>query len=123
MEKHTYGREYYGFITNKMNKPLMFFLGHLFDRLPEPTKENTNWPLSHALIDIRDEFFRHDNKNPLRSKVLRAIFNIFIVKYDYDPYYHKRIDWVLSKLLPLLNANPDWLYQAKQLKSDQWWTP
>jgi len=118
--KHTFGRYWYKFITDKMNRPLVYFLEHLFDRMPEPTHENVKWPLCHALIDIRDEFFQHEH-NKIRGKVERAVFNIIIIKYQYDPYYHKRIDWILLKLMPLLNLNPDWLYQAKWLESDQWW--
>jgi len=118
--KHTFGRYWYKFITDKMNKPLVYFLEHLFDRLPEPTKENTKWPLCRALIDIRDEFFKHEH-NKIRAKVERAIFNIIIVKLNYDPYYHKRIAWVLRKLIEVLVPNPDYLYQANWLKSDQWW--
>lgn len=71
-------------------------LAKLVNALPEPTRENTHLPNTWQLIEMRDEFFRHEN-NPGREKALRAIWNGFIILYDYDQYYRDRINWVLEE--------------------------
>jgi len=118
-EKHTFGRHWYQYITEKVNNPLVFFMSSVFDKLPEPTRENTRWSNSHRLIEVRDGFFQHEN-NPKRFKALRAIFNYVIIKYDYDPYYHERLDWVIEKIITIVNAG-EWVSHAYRLKNDQWW--
>ena len=121
MNKHTYGRTWYGFITDRINAPAVELLTAI-GKLPEPTKDNTRWPLCWALIDIRDEFFRHET-NHMRSKVMRAAFNYLIAKCSYDPYYHKRIAKIIRMVIKTFSANPEWLRQADWLDngSDQWW--
>lgn len=97
----------------QIKAPLVSLLNLIADRLPEPTKENTIQPNSHILIKIRDEFFsrlliKH------RIKPLRAIFNLFIIVYEFDEPYRQLIDWVVSRLfasragwLPIERNKPD----------------
>jgi hypothetical protein len=139
MEKHTYGHDWYDYITENITNRMvriqrliskgktlwnlstialeLLRLYFSLKTVPKPTKDNTNWANTHYIISIRDEFMTHEN-NKGRRQILEMIFNLLIIKYDYDPYYRKRIDYVLDKL-----ATPpaNWVSKAYQLKSDQWW--
>ena len=136
MHKHTFGRDWYDFIQKEVTIPLATFFDsnglselrefitiiNAIKKLPEPTKENTNWPNTHILIEIRDEFFKHEGKNSKRTRILRVIFNFIIIKYEYDPYYRKRIDWVLDKLFKVFQSGL-WASHGWELDAgyDQWW--
>ena len=87
-------REY---VINHVKAPLMKILIAIAKRLPEPTKINTLSPNSHILIDVRDEFFKHEN-NPGRDGLFRAAFKILICEYEHDPYYRYRMDWMLEEM-------------------------
>lgn len=88
------------FIWSQVKPPLVKLLEFIADKVPAPTKENTRWRNTDNFIDIRDEFFRLEN-NPDREKQFRAIFNFFIIMYDFDPYYQQRIDWMLEKIFQM----------------------
>ena len=81
------------------------------NRIPEPTRANTYQENSHVLCDIRDEFFRHE-KNKGREYIFRAIFNFFIVMYDFDQYYRDRIDWMFEKII---EAREDKTWHARRI--------
>ena len=67
----------------------------LIRKYPEPTRENTRKPNTHAWIDIWDEFFKYED-NPGRNLLFRAIRKIFICEYEHDSYYSSRIDRMLE---------------------------
>lgn len=62
--------------------------------LPEPTKENTWHPNTHALIDLRDWLFERCSLNVFRMGFVRRIMNFVIVLYDFDPPWR----WILDSL-------------------------
>jgi len=65
--------------------------------VPEPTKENTKYPNTHILMDIRDKFFELEN-NPGRKALFEAAWKVLIAEYEHDPYYRFRLDWVLEEI-------------------------
>lgn len=65
---------------------------------PEPTKEHTFLPRTHILIDVQDEFFKHEH-NPGRDALFRAMWRMFIIEYEHDHYYQYRIDWIIEELI------------------------
>ena len=96
------------------------------NRFPEPTKENCEQPLIHALIDIWDEFFKwEDNpehpdadKHPFfgRVQLWRALRRASIGILEHDNYYRQRGHWLIEKIVkayldnkipPLLPVMPD----------------
>ena len=85
-----------------------------FRKLPEPDKANTWHPMSHRLIDLRDEFFSHQ-VTVNRNKALRAIWNFVIITYDADRYYRERIDWVVTRLLPWT------IFEGEEKPRSEWW--
>lgn len=117
------------FLVSDVKAPLMQGLNALFDgsggysrlkalwraykamrELPEPTKENTYYPNTKLIIELRDEFFSLEN-NPSRHKAFRTIWNFVIILYDYDRYYRHRIDWVIEKMFKLVNMG---LWQPRE---------
>lgn len=64
--------------------------------LTEPTKENTDYPNTHLMIDARDWYFKHFYHEQARAEFLRAIINSFIILYEYDKPWRFRIDKVLQ---------------------------
>lgn len=85
------------YFVDKVKAPLMKALVILAGRYPEPTKENTDKHNTHVLLDIWDEFFKHED-NPGRDGLFKAIRKITIAEYEHDGYYSQRIDWFLKKL-------------------------
>lgn len=65
--------------------------------LPEPTKENTQNPQSHILIDVRDDFFKHFNCRAYEG-IFRAAINYIIAKYDYDSFYEGCGNWWIGEM-------------------------
>ncbi len=86
------------FIIEKFKKPALKVIILLSGRLPEPTKENTTHPNTHILLDIRDRFFELEN-NPGREALFRGAFKILICEYEHDPYYARRLDWMLEEMI------------------------
>ena len=84
-------------MIDKIKKPLMKAITILATRYPEPTRDHTFVPNTHRLLDIQDKFFNHEN-NPGRDALFRAIWRVFIVEYEHDPYYRHRIDWVIEEI-------------------------
>lgn len=68
----------------------------VFDKLPEPTIENTRQPNTHILIGIRDRFFKRLKLASTRSNILKKLVDFAIVIYDTD-FYRAFIDvWVME---------------------------
>ena len=72
-------------------------------RLPEPTRENIVYHNTHILMDVRDEFFKHED-NLGRKDQFKAIFKIVITELEHDPYYHQRLNWIKKEL----DKREDW---------------
>ena len=98
------------FFVESVKRPLIVLLGLLADNLPEPTKENTYYPNTKVIIELRDEFFSLEN-NPGRHKAFKAIWNFVIILYDYDRYYRHRIDWLIERIVRLVNLG---LWQPRE---------
>jgi len=95
-------KDHRGFVIYKFKSPLMKFLIWLAEKMPEPTHENCIRPNTHILLDLRDEFFEHED-NPGRRELLWAVWKIGIIIYEHDPYYAWRADWFIEKIV-----NSDW---------------
>ena len=85
--------------------------------LPEPTKENTNYPNTHVLIDAKDWYFSHFYHEQDRAKMMRAIFNFLIILYQYDEPWRLKIDTVLEFI-----KNSPWELPAYADKLKHLWT-
>lgn len=94
------------YVIDKVKAPMMKALIILANRLPEPTKQNTNHPNTDVLIDIWDKFFQMED-NPGREPLFRAIRKIMIAENEHDPYYRDRIN-VFVELLVEEILNGKW---------------
>jgi hypothetical protein len=83
-------------------------------RYPEPTEENCTQPNTQILLDIQDEFWECED-NPEREALFEAIWRMFIVEYEHDPYYRHRIDWMLEKI-----AKSNWTLRPEGEPSAYW---
>jgi len=101
-------------IISWIDNPLEWFFRIIANRLANPTKENTNKYNTHILIDMRDEFLKHQEGNS-RYEAWRGIWNIFIVKYETSNYYSDRFDHVLQ-----LCFGKDWLYLEGKIPCGMW---
>lgn len=68
--------------------------------IPEPTKQNTIHPNTWRLIDLRDDFFKHDT-NRTKRKLLEAGWKIFIMAHE-DPYYRDRFNWLIEMIANMI---------------------
>ena len=64
-------------------------------RYPEPTKDHTMLPRTHILIDTFEQF---EKNNSNRQPLFAALWRIFIIEYEHDPFYRYRIDWIIDQL-------------------------
>lgn len=85
------------YVIEKIKKPLLDTIVRLATRYPPPMRDTVEHPNTFILLDIRDKFFEHED-NPDRDALFQAIWRIFIVEYEHDPYYRWRIDWVLDEI-------------------------
>ena len=90
-----------------------------FQKMPEPTKENTWHPNSHNLIEIRDEFFKHCFLDEIRRRFIRNIFNFVIILYDFDAPWRMMIDWCVEEWLKK-DWKPRW-YETALPHNWSWW--
>ena len=67
-------------------------------RYPEPTEKHTREPNTHTLIDIQNKFFKNED-NAGRDALFRAMWRMFIIEYEHDPYYRDRLDWIVRELV------------------------
>ena len=82
-------------------------------KLPEPTKENTDYPNTHVIIDARDWYFSHFYHEPERAKVMRAIFNFVIILYQFDEPWRLKIDKVFEFIKSQPWKLPEYLEKAE----------
>jgi len=101
----------FGYLRNIWNIFHIVWLGMKF---PEPTKENTKNPVSHALLDIWEEFFQLE-KNPGRNLLFKALRRITIGVLESSNYYSQRAVWFLMKLAKA--------YQDGRLPPSPAWSP
>lgn len=81
------------YVIEKVKAPMLKAICILAKRYPEPTRENCINPNTQRLLDIRDKFFKCE-RNLGRDALFRAIWQMFIVEYEHDPYYRQRINRV-----------------------------
>jgi len=77
--------------------PLRKAIVHFAEMYPEPTHDNCTVRNTHILLDIKDEFAKHDN-NKTRTPMILAALKILICEYEHDIYYRKRADWFVDQL-------------------------
>ena len=77
------------YVIDKFKKPLMKTLIILANRLPEPTKQNTNHQNTDVLIDVWDKFLEMED-NPGRLPLFKAARKVDICEPCHDPYYRDR---------------------------------
>lgn len=102
--------------AEKVNRAMLKALILLANRYEEPTHENVLHPNSHKLLDIRDKFLKYED-NPDRINLFRAVFRVFIHKYE-DPYYGRRYDVVIEDI-----ANSDWVTRPCDYPNECWNEP
>lgn len=100
------------YIIDKVKKPLLRVITTLAKRYPEPTRENVLHPNSHILLDIRDEFFKHDT-NDSRKDLFEALFKMLVAEYEHDGYYRFRFNWLHDEInkrkwLPNIEQTHHW---------------
>lgn len=105
------------YVIDKIKKPLMKAITILASRYPEPTKDHTQLPRTHILIDIQDRFFELEN-NPGRDALFRAMWKMFIIEYEHDPYYQRRIDWIVEEI-----TKSGWGIRPFKMKTKCWNEP
>ena len=84
--------------------------------LPEVTRENTELPNTHILIDKRDKFFTHE-RNIGRKPLMEAVWKVLLSEYEHDIYYRNRFDWLLEEL-----ANSGWKPRSCDHPTNEHWT-
>ncbi len=84
------------YFMKSVKAPLMMAIVLYGKRYPEPTKENTKNPDSHALLDIWDEFFKLED-NPGRDPLFKALRRISVGEIEANDYYGQRVTWFLMK--------------------------
>lgn len=84
------------YIIDKVKAPLMKALIILARRYPQPTKENTSHPNTHALIDVFNKFFEMEG-NADRIDLFMALGKVVVAEHEHDPFYRDRI-YVLMEL-------------------------
>lgn len=93
------------YVIEKIKAPLRKAIAILAMRYPEPTKEHTRIPNTHRLLDIEHNFFECQVGN---GTLLRAIWRMFIIEYEHDPYYRERINEILWEI-----KESDWDYSER----------
>jgi len=97
----------------KIKKPMMDTIVKLATKYPPPLRDTVEHPNTHRLLDIQDKFFEYED-NPGRDALFRAIWKIFIIEYEHDPYYRYRIDWVLEEV-----NKSNW--EPRRIRDEQCW--
>jgi len=93
---HDILRERRQYFIDKVKAPLMKAILIISNRYPEPTRESTKKQMSHILLDIWDEFDKH---NTARKPLFKAIRRILICEVEHDNFYSQRMTWFLGELL------------------------
>lgn len=114
-------------VIEKIKKPLMEAIVNLAMKYPEPTMENTCVRNTAKLLGIEKKFFEYES-NDSRKALFRAIWRMFIVEYEHDPYYRYRIDWILEEINkcdwePRKIHNEKCWKEPVSLKSKNRWIP
>lgn len=86
------------YVIDKIKAPMVKAVVILGRRYPYPTKENTTHPNTHRLLEIRDEFFKHETGTN-RKDFFEALWRVFIDEYEHDAYYRDRIDWIREQIM------------------------
>lgn len=108
------------YVMEKIKAPMMKALILLANRLPEPTKQNCTHPNTHILIDIWDEFFKHETGQ--RTPLFKAISRVWICEHEHDPYYRDRMQ-VLLELLVEAMLDGKWKPRSLDHPSQCWENP
>ncbi len=69
-----------------------------FKGLPEPTKENTWHPNTHALIDLRDYVLHRCHLDKLRTNLIRRCFDTIIIIHAFDPPWRWIFDSIIEQV-------------------------
>lgn len=87
------------------------------DKVPHPTKENTENPNNHVLIDIRDEFLSKDLQQE-NDKLFKGAFNKIIIPNEFDEVWIERINRFVKRIK---DCTWDFTYKAKPVPRYPWW--
>uniref|UniRef100_A0A6H1ZUF0 Uncharacterized protein n=1 Tax=viral metagenome TaxID=1070528 RepID=A0A6H1ZUF0_9ZZZZ len=104
-------RDYY----IKVKKCLIKALITIACRYPEPNRENTVFPNTRKLIDIRDEFRKnlHDSQ---REHLFEAAFRVLIDEYEHDGFYSFMLDQMYEEM-----KKRDWQPQKRGFPMHRYW--
>ena len=65
-------------------------------RYPEPTKENTTQPVAHILLDIWEDFRKHNRQ--CRDDLFDAAFRLLTDECQHDIQYRTRFLWFINEI-------------------------
>ena len=83
-------------LINGMERPLKLILSKLFNKIPEPTKEEIDNPVGQYLIELRDWFLEQETNEGYKD-LWRCFWNVAIIKTQ-DAYYRHRIQMVIKRV-------------------------
>jgi len=90
------------------------------DQVPHPTKENTERPNNHILIDIRDEEFLSKDLGQENDKLFRGGFNKLIICNEFDDVWIERINRFVKRLKERINEW-DFTNKGREVPRYPWW--
>ena len=85
-------------------------------KLPVPVHSNTNRHNSKVMVTLRDEFLKREDPHGPRYRVFEGILNFIIIKYEFDNYTGRRLNWWLREW-----KKSDWTDDGKF--PETYWTP
>lgn len=87
------------------------------DQVPHPTKENTERPNNHVLIDIRDEFLSKDLQQE-NDKFFKGGFNKAIICNEFDDVWIERLNRFVKRIK---EAPWDFENRGRTVPRYPWW--
>lgn len=90
-------------IKMPLMKVLLLTAGRFKSKFGSITKENTIQPISHILIDSKEEFRKH-YYNSSRKQMMEASFDIGTFVVEHDPHYRWLFIWLLKRLKKEIEA-------------------
>ena len=97
-------------------------------KYPEPTKENTKQPVTHAILDIFDEFFSFESniyyhkKRQGRVPLYKAVRKILADECEHDGDIEERIRWFGVKVTEKVQSG-EWPKLEAWMPTNFWKDP
>ncbi len=105
------------YFIKKVKAPLMNVLILVAKRIPEVTKQNTDYEGTHACIDIFDKFFEYSK---VREPMFQAIFKIFLAEIEHDKFYRDAFLLFMEEVIKAILAGK--IPPRDEVPLDCFWT-